>query len=299
MSILKLLGSAARSELTPAFLEGQAGVDVKEHTKDFHREVDLEPLRRILEEAKIKFDGRPVEDSDAWLAPRVHATLRLTRREAADMELWSYLAMIEFPEYVRWRWGTPAPLGRFVGSETNQALARLWWGAELTRNGSDYSAVEKAFEAQDIPNTWFRLDAFHHRPAALAALRVMDDLKGGPLPNGTQVKRTRKINMLATAFNTALSTTVLDAVVPPHGEDADAVLEWVDREVDETLMLNELPTGPDDESVSDEAVAAADKLIRSLAEGAGLFYETSVERPASGPGPKESSADSATPVSGS
>lgn len=31
--------------------------------------------------------------ADAWLAPRLHATLRLTRQEAADRRLWNHLAL--------------------------------------------------------------------------------------------------------------------------------------------------------------------------------------------------------------
>jgi hypothetical protein len=271
MSTLKLLASPARGELTPAFLEGVAAVDVAKHVRDYHRTVELGPLTRLIDEAQARFSASAAEQSDGWLAPRVHATLRLTRFEAADPRLWDYLAIVAFPEYVRWRWGTPTAKARFAGSETTQALARLWWGAELTRNGEDYTPVASAFEVQDIPNTWFRLDAFHHRPAALAALRVIQLLDEEPLGNGRQVKRTKKINMLATAFNTMLTTTVLDAVVPWRGEDAEAMREWTMREADETLMLDQLPIGPSDEPVAEAEVSLAQDLILDVAINADLI----------------------------
>ena len=289
MSKLKLLARAAKAELTPAFLEGTAGVDVTKHLDDFERSVELEPLRRMIAEAQTKFEGTGPETSDGWLASRVHATLRLTRREAADQRLWTYLTVVEFPDYVRWRWGPEPALARFAGSETNQAIARLWWGAELARNGSDYSLVETAFEAQDIPNTWFRLDAFHHRPAAIAALQVIKGLNSQPLPNGKAVKRTKKINMLATALNTSLTTTVLDAVAPWRGEDADAMREWISGDVDETLMLEELPSGPDDEPAPNAEIEAVETLLEGIAVGAGIVplggdAGSPEEQPGDGPG---------------
>ena len=159
----------------------------------------------------------------------------------------------------------PTAVARYTGSETNQALARLWWGAELTRDGASYAPVENAFEFQDIPNTWFRLDAFHNRPAALASLRVIGRLTSGGM------KKTRKINRLSTAVNSALTTTVLDAVAPYTGTDAGALTEWIDEEPDETLMLNDPPVGPPDESVDEDQIAAVEELIERVAEGAALL----------------------------
>jgi hypothetical protein len=268
MSKLKLLAPPARAALTPAFLEGKAGVDVSKYVQEFHRKVSLDALGAVIEEAMQRYPDRK-EESDAWLAPRVHASLRLTRREAADRGLWSYLAIVEFPEYVRGRWG--ATLERFVGSDVNQALSRLWWGAELVRNGSDYSLVDTAFEAQDIPNTWFRLRALHHRPAAIAAMRVIADLQSGTDASGQSVKRTKKINLLSTAFNTELTTLVLDAVAPYQGVDAEALREWRATEPDETLMMDELPEGPPEEAVEEEAVAAVEQQLRQIAETTGLL----------------------------
>jgi Family of unknown function (DUF6339) len=268
MSELKTLAPTGRAALTSAFLEDRATVDVSKHVRDFQREISLKPLAAAIEEAMRRFPDHK-EESDAWLAPRVHSLLRLTRREAADRGPWSYLAVVEFPEYVRWRWGTT--LERFTGTDVNQALSRLWWGAELTRNGSDYSLVETSFEAQDIPNTWFRLKAFHHRPAAIAAMRVIADLRGSKDAAGQSVKRTRKINLLSTAFNTELTTLVLDAIAPYGGVDAEALQEWIEGEPDETLVMDELPEGPPEEALEEELVVAVEAELRRIAETAKLL----------------------------
>src|SRR2546430_2753608 len=100
MPTLKLLARGARGEIMPAFLEGTAGVDVGRYVSVFHRDVDLAPLERVVEEATTRFADHAAEASDAWLAARVHATLRLSRREAADASLWAYLAVVAFPDYV-------------------------------------------------------------------------------------------------------------------------------------------------------------------------------------------------------
>lgn len=276
--LLKTLAPTATNELTAAFLDGTAGVDLTEHFVDYPRGIDLRPLARVVEEATKRFSADSPEQSDAWLAPRVHACLRLTRREAGDRGLWSYLAIVQLTDYVRWRWGTPTAVARYLGSETNQAIARLWWGAELTRDGPDYAPVERAFEFQDIPNTWFRLDAFHSRPAALASLRVIQKLTNDGM------KKTRKINRLSTAVNAALTTTVLDAVAPAAGTDAGAFAEWRVDEPDETLMLTELPPGPPEETVEPDQIEAVESLIERVARGAGLLGEGEVGSGTGSPG---------------
>jgi len=82
-----------------------------------------------MTKAMQKFTDSKREESDRWLAPRVHATMRLTRREAGEPGLWSYLAVQVLEDYIRWRWkgaeGIVAP-ERFVCGEFNKhAVARL------------------------------------------------------------------------------------------------------------------------------------------------------------------------------
>lgn len=111
------------------------------------RKIDIEPLIVLLNEAKDKYSSSKSDriSSDGWLAPRVHASLRLYRREAGDLRIWEYLSLVvpEVREYVVWRWGDGdgriRDLKRIYGSDRRHALGRLWWVAELTRNGPDYT----------------------------------------------------------------------------------------------------------------------------------------------------------------
>ena len=97
------------------------------------------PTRELFDEAMERFADEPTK-ADAWLPPRLHATLRLTRREAADARLWNFIALRLAPDYVRWRHpprasaNNPVPQtnrSRFVGSFHTQAISRLWWAAEM------------------------------------------------------------------------------------------------------------------------------------------------------------------------
>ncbi|MFC7757539.1 DUF6339 family protein [Catellatospora bangladeshensis] len=136
-----------------------------------------EPVRELLDEAMRRFAGGRAS-ADGWLAPRLHATLRMTRAEAADPGLWNFLAMIVAPDYVVWRHkgAEIAPAARFAGPHYKQAFARLWWAAELFRNGADYRPVELACRVQDVLNTTMRLDVIDHRPTALAIVGVLERL---------------------------------------------------------------------------------------------------------------------------
>jgi hypothetical protein len=205
------------------------------------------------------------EISDAWLAPRVHAALRLRRSEAADRRLWTWLAIVRYDSYVRWRW--PGVNGvtarkRFTGSDRDNALSRLWWGAELTRNGGNYDAAVDAFRRQDIPSTWFVLDAFHNRAAALAAMRILPTMGSKP------------INRLSSAFNHFLTTIMLDTVAPLPGPDLVAMEEWImSAPSEEDLLQHALPIGPLEDPVDESAIAAVEALVRRVAAEVGIPLE--------------------------
>ena len=254
--VLKTLDRAARRLVTDSFLEGRSGVDFSAHERDFPRQVSLDALEKVLRHAMAEFDKDPVQ-ADRWLAPRVHAALRITRREAADRGVWAYLGLVPFIAYVRWRFAKRAP-ERFFGAENNHALGRLWWGAELVRNGSEYADVVTAFRMQDVPNTWLRLDAFHQRPLAIAAVRVLGTWRNGGPASGDEV------NALAKALNLELVTLAVDADIPDAGSPGDD--GWVSSEPDATrLVADDLPTGPADKPVPEEMVLAATSLLNEIA----------------------------------
>src|SRR4051794_10751697 len=105
MSNLRGLNHGARDLVANEdFRKGiQETVDATEFITELElgRKVNLGPIRAVIDEAMKRLKR---SESDQWLGPRLHATLRLTRREAADKRIWDYLTVVEFPDYVRWRW---------------------------------------------------------------------------------------------------------------------------------------------------------------------------------------------------
>ncbi|MEU5031410.1 DUF6339 family protein [Streptomyces milbemycinicus] len=215
----------------------------------------LHRVRDLIDDAMAKFrDERPTA-ADAWLAPRLHETLRLTRREAADKRLWTYLALGVAPDYVIWRHrsepkadGSPGLVAsdKFVGPHYKQTFARLWWAAELFRDGSDYRPVVVACGNQDMLNSALRLDAIDHRPTALALIRLME--------RGT-VRTGREVNALTSAVNAAAATLMYDAIAPDAESDGEALRDWI-AGADSSLPSprNNLPEGPEEERAPMESV---------------------------------------------
>src|SRR5688500_12463668 len=57
----------------------------------------VSPLAELLDSFYDKVDAGAWTDrtaSDAWLAPRLHHTFRLSRREAADRRMWAFVANV-------------------------------------------------------------------------------------------------------------------------------------------------------------------------------------------------------------
>ncbi|MFD7256082.1 DUF6339 family protein [Streptomyces sp. NPDC059874] len=212
---------------------------------------DTAPVRELLDEAMYRFAGSRA-GADAWLAPRLHATLRMTRSEAARPELWNFLALAVAPDYVLWRHLAVGESGddaarrvstpRFSGPHYTQAFARLWWAAEMFRDGHDYRPVEIACGNQDMINTALRLDAIDHKPTALAMVRV---LKG--LADSRATRLGDRVNALCTAVNAAGSTLMYDVIAPHDAPDHDALARWIEEsEVAPAVPWDRLPDGPED-----------------------------------------------------
>ncbi|MEE4424496.1 DUF6339 family protein [Streptomyces bugieae] len=224
------------------------------------------PVRELFEEAMNRFAGRQTQ-ADSWLAPRLHATLRMTRAEAADPALWNFLALLVVPDYVVWRWGravsgtpeTPAPVQavRFVGRSDSQAVARLWWAAELFRDGEDYRPAEIACGNQDMLNTALRLDAVDHRPTALAIVRVLESLESEGL-----TRLGDRMNALCSAVNSAGSTLMYEVLAPDELPDAVALHGWIrEAEWASPAPWDRLPDGPPDGTVPTKSIDVLTELF--------------------------------------
>jgi hypothetical protein len=231
------------------------------------------PVRELAEEAMSRHDGRRTA-ADGWLAPRLHATLRMTRAEAADSRLWNFIALVVAPDYVVWRHkgadsgeedGTAAA-ARFSGPHHTQAFARLWWAAELFRDGDDYRPVEVACRVQDVLNTTMRLDVIDHRPTAQAMLRIVERALDSGLRRSGDL-----VNALSSAVNAAGSTLVYDVLAPDADIDTDAQLDWIsDADDSPPVPWERLPEGPHDGRVATSAVDALLPLFGRLLEDAPL-----------------------------
>lgn len=226
----------------------------------------LRALRDLIDDAMYIYrDDRPTQ-ADAWLAPRLHAILRLTRAEAADSALWNYLALGVAPDFVVWRHRSESKktvnARYFKGPYHKQAFARLWWSAELFRNGSDYEPVVVACGNQDMLNTVLRLDVIDHRPTAQALVGLLR----------REVVRTgREANALGKAVNTAAATLMYDAIAADVERDAGALRRWIDEaEAGISVQHRPLPVGPAEEGAPQDSV---ERLTDHFAE---LFAEAPV-----------------------
>ncbi|MGW6455133.1 DUF6339 family protein [Streptomyces sp. NPDC055078] len=239
-----------------------------ESLKGEHNRLNVEPLRDLVDDVMHHCRDDTPTKADAWLAPRLHATLRLTRREAADTRLWNFIALCVAPDYVLWRHlpakgkdGLPPMVAasRFHGAHHTQAFSRLWWAAELFRDGSNYEPVQVACGNQDVLNTALRLDIIDHRPTAQALMKIVGK---GTATTG------REVNALAAAANTAGSTLMYDVLAPDDDWNGDALSQWI-QEGDSAppVSRRRLPHGPEDGPVPEESV---DDLV-------GLFEELFVD----------------------
>jgi hypothetical protein len=228
----------------------------------------LRPVRDLVDDAMHQFRDDKATRADAWLAPRLHATLRLDRREAADRRLWNYLALGVAPDYVVWRHmpeprqdgkATSVAAGRFRGAHYTQAFARLWWAAELFRNGADYAPAETACSHQDMLNTVLRFDAIDHRPTAQAMVRLIE--------RGT-VKTGRDINALAAAVNASAATLMYDVIAADAERSGHPLRQWITAaEWATAVPRRALPEGPDEEQVPESSVSVlADHFAELFAD---------------------------------
>ncbi|MCK8436402.1 hypothetical protein G3I77_26295 [Streptomyces sp. D2-8] len=228
----------------------------------------VEPIRSLVEDAMFEFKEDRTR-ADAWLAPRLHATMRLTRREAADKRLWNHIALAVAPDYVAWR-HLSEPTSkkperriaeeRFRGPADRQCFSRLWWAAELFRNGPDYEPVEVACGNQDLIHTVLRGGLIDHRPTAQALVRLLRKEK---------VTTGREINGLSVAIKAAGATLVYDVLASDEPRDPTRLRDWIaEASSAPPVERHELPKGPDEDPVPEESVAALTDYFTELFETA-------------------------------
>lgn len=221
-------------------------------------------VRRLLGHT-LEGDWRKPEKSDGWLAPRIHSVLRFPRRIAAERGAWFWLATDVFRPYLEWRWplsesqDTKDKWWRYNGGLLRNGISRLWWGAEMLRDGPDYSLVPSAFRTVRTYMFVSELRYSRYREAARAFTRVAAGLEGTPGLDDAEVQQ------LSILFNTYLRLDVLESHgpdVPPSPREWDA--EWADRVPTWLELVSEDPQaliGPDGGySVAEKEEAIVDWL---------------------------------------
>lgn len=158
---------------------------------EHERLVTLEELDALVDRAVRTF-ARHDPALEPWLAPRLHAALPITRREAAQPGVWRYLAVVHRPDLIRHRWediSWSATKLRYwsVGTRhTSSLFGRLWWIAELTRDGASYGLTERVLARPSIATQVFVRAWSQHRPAVEA---FVAELSGAPAEAGERAAR--------------------------------------------------------------------------------------------------------------
>jgi len=177
--LLKLRESG-KALVSDEFLEGEEELDeddLEPYLEKTGIEVDLSTLDEAIDELlrSGEFDDRKSEIG-AELAPVIHRTIDITRREAAIDGIWHYLSLVRYPEFVRYRWNSKMREKFLEGGEDiySNAIHRLWWIAEISRDDDDYARTEAMLGQQelanDIADRWFG----RHKPVTHACIDLLE-----------------------------------------------------------------------------------------------------------------------------
>jgi hypothetical protein len=198
---------------------------------------------------------------DRWLAPRLHHALRVSRRVASDRNFWAWIAMRFGSKYVFSRFSDGegrVSAWRFTGDLLRNGVSRLWWAAEMLRNGPDYAAVDLGLRrvvtaqyALELKYSWFR-------PAAIAFTRVTER---GPTPLSSDM-----MTQLSKRANTYLPIMPLEALgYYDEGDGFDSAW-WTGSISREELLSEELSAGPTDGVVAPEALKALEAWFSDVVD---------------------------------
>ncbi|MFC9693304.1 DUF6339 family protein [Kribbella sp. NPDC056951] len=250
-----------------------AGVHEEPVTRSNGQPISLDVTRDLMSKfEQERRSGKWDKDravSDRWLAPRLHHALRLTRSQASDRGLWHWLALVVCSDYSEWRWTGKGGVAadRWYGPIHKQSLARLWWGAEIFRDGADYSPVERAFIRQDLPNSYLHRPIVRCRSLALGIVEVIAPT------DGTIVLSSDQVNDLARVINLCTSGRPPEAEVGYQVDDHIAALGWADEDPAAPNDWTHLPLGPRAVDTTERSVVAGRGIAaRSLRYAEGNLY---------------------------
>jgi hypothetical protein len=203
--VLKTLTIEARQLADPEFLmnvrPGHPALDG--YDAALEADIDLTSLDSALQ----PFRDRDLRsEDDGPMAVAIHDTLPLTRSLASQPGPWWWLCVCRYPDIVRRRWADAIGLSadRMFGSGTRltrNALARLWWGAEMTHETTDPDRyAQMLFANQDVYEALVGRSIGNH---PLAVETILDVVEG---ENGKLAREAVK------RFRHLLSTLVLEGM---------------------------------------------------------------------------------------
>jgi hypothetical protein len=222
--------------------------------------LDVVLLSDLLQEGIERYDDDH-NGLDLWLAPRVHNVVRVPRRIASDRRFWAWIAMDMGLGYIRHRWrneqsGAYKPF-RFTGPHLRNGISRLWWAAELSRNGRDYSPVALVLRGVRVAQFALELRYSWYRPAVIAFAEVCNDRS----LNDALMKS------LSVRVNAYLGTRPVELVGLDEGATSayDAAW-WSAAPPSEEELYGRLPEGPDDCIASREAIAKLKQWFNEIVD---------------------------------
>jgi hypothetical protein len=262
MNVLHRLKPSVLAVLTSDFLAGGQTPDLKPYLEPMEEEFDAEALKALFEAAMAL--ERTKTETDAWLSPRFHYLFRLSRRTAGDRGVWAWLAMTICRPYVMWRFASDGQMKawRYYGDLLRNAVSRLWWGAEMVRNGPSYEDVPRVFGRVRTAEFALELSYSRYRPAAIAFTRVAEGLGNREKLSDEEMKD------LSKSINAYLSLTALEAIGLNEDEISVADDDWrrhrpplAEIQGAEVTALQ----GPNDGIASEDAIKDLEEWFREIA----------------------------------
>ncbi|MEE6211089.1 DUF6339 family protein [Salarchaeum sp. III] len=207
---LHQLTDEGRRLVGQSFLKGETSLsdeDVAEYVEPLagDQTADLDYIDSRVEEVLTEYSEFDTA-IDGALAKDIHQGLDITRRTAGNPGLWHWLAVVRYPDLVRYRWeyrSEEAMREKFLGAGSDlysNAIHRLWWIAELTSQGDNYEITNAVFANQTMVNKVFDRWFARYRPAVIA---MCDELADEP---------SRVIDDVTRRFNHTLTNVQLEAL---------------------------------------------------------------------------------------
>lgn len=160
---------------------------------------DLDALKEALNDVVDDHESEdPVMEKEAAVA--IHEHLDITRRHAAHPELWHWLAITQFPEFVRHRWSIDGAIEeKFLGAGKDvysNAIYRLWIFAEMTSDADDYTRTRTLLSEgnQFLANRIFDRSFGRVEPMVKAVVDVLAEHDTDTVKAVTQTLRNRETN---------------------------------------------------------------------------------------------------------